>query len=57
MMYCIMLFIGIWASMLDGVTIVVDNFVMSPLVGVEKRSRSLVNNVRIFSTVVRVCVM
>ena len=37
-----MLFIGIWASMLDGVTIVVDNFVMSPLVGVEKCSCSLV---------------
>ena len=37
-----MLFIGIWASMIDGVTIVVDNFVMSPLVGVEKCSCSLV---------------
>ena len=54
MMYCIMLFIGIWASMIDGVTIVVDNFVRSPLVGVEKRSCSLVKNVRKFSAVVRV---
>ena len=48
-----MLFIGIWASMLDGVTIVVDNFVMSPLVGVEKCSCSLVktceNSRRLFA--------
>ena len=48
-----MLFIGIWASMLDGVTIVVDNFVMSPLGGVEKCSCSLVktceNSRRLFA--------
>ena len=48
-----MLFIGIWASLLDGVTIVVDNFVMSPLVGVEKCSCSLVktceNSRRLFA--------